>query len=83
MTNEKSDDVGTKHRPSNPTEMTLAGYLAQRPEIGFIKMLSNLAFELQDPFKPEGQRTFRKSFIIAVLFSALFAGWFVWFNVIR
>lgn len=83
MTNEKSDDLECEQMPANPTEMRLAGYLAQRPDIGFIKMLANVAFELQDPFKPDAQRTFRKSFIIAVLFSALFAGWFVWFNVIR
>jgi hypothetical protein len=83
MTNDKSDDVEREHMPANPTEMRLASYLAQRSEIGLIRMLSNLAFEPQDPFKPDAQRTFRKSFIIAVLFSALFAGWFIWFNVIR
>lgn len=80
---ENSDDVQGEHKAAKSTELSFAGHLTGRPEIGFTRMLSNLALEPPDPFKPEAQRTFRKGFIIAVLVSALFAEWFVWFNVIR
>ncbi len=64
-------------------DMTLRSYLNSRPEIGLGKVLANLALEPREPFKQEGRRSFRKGFVITLVFSAMFLAWFLWFNFIR
>ena len=85
MKNAKSEGVGTEReqQATNSAELNLAAYLDARPEIGFTKMLLDLALEPQEPFKADARRPFRKSFVIAVVFCSILVGWFVWFNLIR
>lgn len=85
MNNEKSIGAGLKRGQlaTNSDELDLSAYLDARPEIGFPKMLLNFALEPPDPFKPNVRRTFRKGYVIAVVFCSLLAGWFLWFNLIR
>lgn len=85
MRNDKSPGVDLKRnrQATNTVELDLAAYLDRRPEIGFARMLLNFALEPQDPFKPETRRSFRKGFVIAVVFWSMLAGWFLWFNLIR
>lgn len=85
MDHRKLEDVGLEpeQRAATSAQLDLAAYFDSRPEIGFAKMFFNLALEPQNPFKRDARRIFRKGFVIAAVFSALFAAWCVWFNVIR
>jgi hypothetical protein len=67
----------------NFADLNFGDYLETRPEIGLTRFLLNLALEPQNPFKPDARRNFRKRFIVATVFSAVFIAWLVWFNVIR
>ncbi len=79
----ESGGLEREEQAANVGESSLIRYLNARSGIGLTKMVADLALEPQGPFKPDAPRTFRKGFVIAVLFSAAFAAWFVWFNLIR
>ena len=78
----KAEKIEGEQEATTSVEMNLSSYLDARPEIGLTKMFLNSAFEPQDPFKPNARRTFRKGFVIVVVFCSLLVGWFVWFNLI-
>jgi hypothetical protein len=79
----KNNPTEAKQAADVSAQLKLADYLDGRPEIGFYRMLVNLALEPREPFKPDGRRTARKGFVVALVFAAAFVAWFVWFNVIR
>jgi hypothetical protein len=80
VTDERSD---AKEGSGNFAGLNFGDYLETRSEVGLTRFLLNLALEPQNPFKPDARRNYRKGFILATVFSALFIAWFVWFNVFR
>jgi hypothetical protein len=75
--------IAASQTASTAQQTNLAEYLDARPEIGFTKMLFNLALEPPDPFKPDERRTARKGLVVSALFFVALVAWFVWFSVIR
>lgn len=61
----------------------LAEYLEARAELGFRRMLRNLALEPPDPFKPKERRRAKKGFVTTAVFLLALIAWFAWFNVVR
>ena len=58
-------------------------YFQSRPDIGFGKMLLDVALEAREPFKPLKPRKWKKGFIAALLVSGLAIAWFVCWNVLN
>jgi len=58
-------------------------HFKSRPDIGFGKLLLDLALEARDPFKPWTPRRWKKGFLAAVLVICLAAAWFVYWNVLN
>lgn len=69
--------------PREPDCFDLVGYFDRRPEVGFWRMLANLALEPRNIFKPKERRKIRKGFAIAAFTVVGFVAWFAWFNLIR
>ena len=57
-------------------------YFESRPDIGFGKLLLDVAFEGRDPFKPWEPRRWKKGFLAAMLVVCLAVAWFVYWNVL-
>ena len=57
-----------------------AEYFRSRPDIGFGKLLLDVALEARDPFKPWEPRKWKKGFLAAVLILLLAAAWFGYWN---
>ena len=55
-------------------------YFNSRPDIGFGKLLLDVALEARDPFKPWETRKWKKGFLAAVLILLLAAAWFGYWN---
>jgi hypothetical protein len=55
-------------------------HFKSRSDIGFGKLLLDVALEARDPFKPWEPRKWRKGFLAAVLVGLLAAAWFSYWN---
>ena len=60
-----------------------AEYFRLRPDIGFGKMLLDLALHPRDPFKPWEPRKVKKGFITAALLLLFALAWFSYFSLPR
>ncbi|HTV56639.1 MAG TPA: hypothetical protein VMI06_17210 [Terriglobia bacterium] len=61
----------------------LVRYLEGRTEIGFWRLVVNLACEPRSIFKPNERRKVRKPFAVFIFTVFGLAAWFAWFNFIR
>jgi hypothetical protein len=55
-------------------------YFESRPDIGFGKMLLDIALEPRSPFKPWEPRKVKKGFVVVVLFLLVACAWFGYFS---
>jgi hypothetical protein len=55
-------------------------YFRSRPDIGFGKLLFDIALEPRNPFKPWEPRKLKKGFVAAVLFLLIACAWFGYFS---
>jgi hypothetical protein len=55
-------------------------YFKSRPDIGFGKLLLDIALEPRSPFKPWEPRKLKKGFVAAVLFLLITCAWFGYFS---
>jgi hypothetical protein len=58
-------------------------YFKSRPDIGFRKLLLDVALEARDPFKSWEPRKLKKGFLAAVLVLLLAAAWFSYWNILN
>ena len=58
-------------------------YFKSRPDIGFKKLLLDVALEARDPFKSWEPRKSKKGFVAAVLVVLLAAAWFGFWNILN
>ena len=58
-------------------------YFKSRPDIGFGKLLLDIALEPRNPFKPWEPRKVKKGFAAAVLFLLITCAWFGYFSLAR
>ena len=69
-------------QPLNSRKL-IARYFESRPDIGFRKLLLDVALEARDPFKPWEPRKVKKGFVAAVLVVLLAAAWFGFWNILN
>jgi hypothetical protein len=55
-------------------------YFKSRPDIGFRKLLLDIAFEPRNPFKPWEPRKLKKGFVAVVLFLLIACAWLGYFS---
>ena len=55
-------------------------YFRSRPDIGFGKLLFDIALEPRNPFKPWEPQELKKGFVAAVLFLLIACAWFGYFS---
>ena len=60
-----------------------AEHFRLRPDIGFAKMLLDIALNPRDPFKPWERRRVKKGFVATALLLLLAAAWFSYFNLLH
>ncbi len=58
-------------------------YFKSRPDIGFKKLLLDVALEARDPFKSWEPQKLKKGFLAAVLVLLLAAAWFGYWNILN
>ena len=58
-------------------------YFKSRPDIGFKKLLLDVALEARDPFKSWEPRKLKKGFLAAMLVLLLAAAWFGFWNILN
>ena len=58
-------------------------YFRRRPDIGFRKMLLDIALNPPNPFKPWEPRKAKKGFAAVVLFLLIACAWFGYFSLAR
>ena len=75
-------DPAIKAQPQESRQL-IAEYFGSRPDIGFGKLLLDVALEARDPFKPWEPRKLNKGFLAAVLVLLLAAGWFGYWNILN
>lgn len=68
-----------KSRDSNSRDLFVK-YFKSRPDIGFGKLLLDVALEPRNPFKPWEPRKMKKGFVAAVLFLLMACVWFAYFS---
>jgi len=68
---------------SQESRKLIVEYFKSRPDIGFKKLLLDVALEARDPFKPWEPRKLNKGFLAAVLVLLLAAGWFGYWNILN
>lgn len=68
-----------KSRDSNSRDLFVK-YFKSRPDIGFGKLLLDIAFEPRNPFKPWEPRKMKKGFVAAVLYLLMACVWFGYFS---
>ena len=72
-----------KHGQPASSRMLFEIYFRARSDIGFLKMLLDLALEPRDPFKPWERRRWKKGFVGALLFVLAAIGWFGYFSLVK
>jgi hypothetical protein len=71
----------TKMKSRDSTSRNLfVKYFKCRPDIGFGKLLLDIALEPRNPFKPWEPRKAKKGFVVAVLFLLVVCAWFGYFS---
>lgn len=65
--------------PTNSNKL-FGTYFMTRPDVGFSKLLLDLALDPRDPFKPWEHRKLKKGFLAVVLFVVAAIAWFVYFS---
>ena len=58
-------------------------YFKLRPDIGFRKLLLDVALEARDPFKRWEPRKVKKGFVAAIVVVLLAAAWFGYWNLLN
>ena len=61
----------------------IVDYFNSRPDIGFGKLMLDVALEARDPFKSWEPRKLKKGFLAAVLVLLLAAAWFGYWNILN
>ena len=79
--NTKSESA-IEAQPLNSRKL-IAEYFKSRPDIGFRKLLLDVALEARDPFKSWEPRKWKKGFVAAVLVVLLAVAWFVYWNILN
>jgi hypothetical protein len=79
--NTKSESA-IEAQPLNSRKL-IAEYFKSRPDIGFGKLLLDVALEARDPFKSWEPRKLKKGFVAAVLVVLLAAAWFGYWNILN
>ena len=69
-------------QPQNSRKL-IARYFESRSDIGFKKLLLDVALEARDPFKSWEPRKLKKGFVAAVLVLLLAAAWFGFWNILN
>ena len=69
-------------QPQNSRKL-IARYFESRSDIGFKKLLLDVALEARDPFKSWEPRKWKKGFLAAVLVVLLAAAWFGYWNILN
>ncbi len=72
--------VETKAEQVRDSRKLFVEYFKSRPDIGFLKMLLDVALEGRDPFKPWEPRKWKKGFVAVVLVVLLTAAWLGYWN---
>ena len=67
--------------PGSTSRGLFVRYFKSRPDIGFGKLLLDIALEPRSPFKPWEPRRVKKGFVVAVLFILVACAWFGYFSV--
>ena len=75
-------ESATEAQPQNSRKLVVE-YFKSRPDIGFKKLLLDVALEARDPFKPWEPRKWKKGFVAAVLVVLLAAAWFGFWNILN
>ncbi len=75
-------DPATQAQPQHSHKL-IATYFKSRPDIGFRKLLLDVALEARYPFKPWESRKLKKGFLAAVLVVLLAAAWFGYWNILN
>ena len=68
---------------SQESRKLIIEYFKSRPDIGFGKLLLDVALEVRDPFKSWEPRKCKKGFLAAVLVLLLAVAWFVYWNILN
>jgi len=79
--NTKSESA-IEAQPLNSRKL-IAEYFKSRPDIGFRKLLLDVALEARDPFKSWEPRKWKRGFVAAVLVVLLAAAWFGYWNLLN
>ena len=69
-------------QPQNSRKL-IVEYFKSRPDIGFKKLLLDMALEARDPFKSWEPRKLKKGCLAAVLALLLAAAWFGFWNILN
>ena len=69
-------------QPQNSRKL-IARYFESRSDIGFKKLLLDVALEARDPFKSWEPRKWKKGFLAEVLVVLLAAAWFGFWNILN
>ena len=72
-----------KHDHHTSSRRLFEDYFRSRSDIGFLKMLLDLALEPRDPFKPWERRRWKKGFVSVLLFLLATLGWFGYFSLVK
>jgi hypothetical protein len=75
-------DSANEAQPQNSRKL-IARYFESRSDIGFKKLLLDVALEARDPFKSWEPRKLKKGFLAAVLVVLLAAAWFGYWNILN
>ena len=79
--NTKSESA-IEAQPLNSRKL-IAEYFKSRPDIGFGKLLLDVALEARDPFKSWEPRKLKKGLLAAVLALLLATAWFGFWNILN
>ena len=75
-------ESATEAQPQNSRKLVVE-YFKSRSDVGFKKLLFDVALEARDPFKPWEPRTLKKGFLAVVLVLLLAAAWFGYWNILN
>jgi len=79
---ETQAESAIKAQPQGSRKL-IVEYFKSRPDIGFGKLLLDVALEARDPFKSWEPRKLKKGFVAAVLVVLLAAAWFGYWNILN